>query len=92
MLIDDIIDTAGTAINACERFLRAGAREVLGCFSHGVLSCNASTSIEKSNFSKIFITNTIRSSSIFQRGKISVVSIDDFLYKQVESFLMSKND
>ncbi len=92
ILIDDIIDTAGTALNACEKFLQAGAREIIGCFSHGVLSCNASASIERSNFSKVFITSTTRSSSIFQKGKISVVSIDDFLCKQVESFFKGQKN
>lgn len=87
ILIDDIIDTAGTALNACEKFLQAGARDVIGCFSHGILSCNASTSIEKSNFGEVFITNTTRSSSMFDRGKVSVALLNDFLCERVKSFL-----
>ena len=59
VLVDDIIDTAGTISAAAEVLLREGAREVYACATHGVLSGPAIERLNKSVFSKVFITDTI---------------------------------
>lgn len=59
IIIDDIIDTANTAIGACNIVLENGAKKVVGFFGHAVLSKDAVEKIEKSAFEHIFITDTV---------------------------------
>ncbi len=67
ILIDDIVDTAGTLTNAGEALLDIGAKTVSAYVSHGVLSGNALDKIKKSVLTEIVTTNTI--SSLFSEGK-----------------------
>ena len=75
VLCDDIIDTAGTAIKACDLFLKHGATKVIGCFTHGVLSANAVARIQESSFSMVFIAATVSFASKDLGSKITVVRI-----------------
>jgi len=59
ILIDDIIDTAGTAINAAQALLELHFHEVIGFFVHPVLSGDACERIEKGPFSQIVVSNTL---------------------------------
>ena len=59
ILIDDIIDTAGTITNAAKAVKEAGAKDVYIAASHGVLSGEALTRIEESVVKECVITNTI---------------------------------
>lgn len=59
ILIDDIVDSAGTLCNAAEALMNAGAKSVMGYVSHGVLSGGAVQKIEKSAMSKLFVTDSI---------------------------------
>jgi len=81
VLVDDIIGTAGTAINACDVVLDSGARSVIGCFVHGIFSGDARKKMEKSNFEKVFVTDTILSSR--SGGKIEVITINDLIVKNI---------
>jgi ribose-phosphate pyrophosphokinase len=59
IIIDDIIDTAGTICKAAEVMMEKGAREVFGCCTHPVFSGPALERLEKAPFKEIVITNTI---------------------------------
>ncbi|MDH5489420.1 MAG: ribose-phosphate pyrophosphokinase [Rhodospirillaceae bacterium] len=59
ILIDDIVDSAGTLCNAAEALKNAGAKSVMAYVSHGVLSGGAVQRIEKSAMSKLFVTDSI---------------------------------
>ena len=59
ILIDDIIDTAGTICQAALALRKNGAKKVYGCASHGVLSGEAFTRLENSIMEKFVISNTI---------------------------------
>jgi ribose-phosphate pyrophosphokinase len=59
VLVDDIIDTAGTLTQAARALSEAGARTVTACCTHGVLSGPAIERIEKSPISELVITDTI---------------------------------
>lgn len=59
ILIDDIIDTAGTAINAAQALMELHFHEVIGFFVHPVLSGDACERIEKGPFAQIFVSNTL---------------------------------
>ncbi len=59
ILIDDIVDSAGTLCNAAEALMGAGAKSVMAYVSHGVLSGDAVQKIENSAMSKLFVTDSI---------------------------------
>ncbi|MBK8264597.1 MAG: ribose-phosphate pyrophosphokinase [Nannocystis sp.] len=59
IIVDDIIDTAGTLCNAAQAVLDEGAREVYALASHGVLSGPAIDRINKSPLTKVWVTNSI---------------------------------
>jgi len=62
IIIDDIVDTAGTLIKGASAFKDAGAKEVIACITHGVLSGNAYENIKngKDNLDKLIISNSIK--------------------------------
>lgn len=59
ILIDDMIDTAGTITNGANALVARGAKEVYACCSHGVLSGPAFQRIEESVIKKLVVLNTI---------------------------------
>ena len=60
ILIDDIIDTAGTITIGAEALIKSGAKEVYACCSHPVLSGPAIERIESSSIKELVVTNTIQ--------------------------------
>lgn len=59
IIIDDIIDTAGTMVLAADALMEKGAKEVYACCTHPVLSGPAMERIEKSPIREVVVTNTI---------------------------------
>jgi ribose-phosphate pyrophosphokinase len=59
ILIDDMIDTAGTLTHAAKAIAEAGARSVSACATHGVFSGPAIRRIEESPLSEVIVTDTI---------------------------------
>ena len=59
ILVDDMIDTAGTLTHAAKAIIEAGARTVSACATHGVLSGPAIKRIEESPLTEVIITDTI---------------------------------
>ena len=59
VLIDDIIDSGGTLVNAAEALLKAGALEVSAYITHGVLSGGAVSRIQNSRLKSLVITDSI---------------------------------
>lgn len=87
VLLDDIIDTGNTAVKVGEMLLEHAAREVIGCFTHGILSCGAQEKIDASNFTSVYITNTVFPPKETISTKISFFSIDTFLCRGLEDVL-----
>lgn len=75
ILIDDIIDTAGTITKAASVLKNFGAKKVYGCATHGVLSGPAIERIRDSELEKFIITDTIPLSEDKKIDKIEVVSV-----------------
>jgi ribose-phosphate pyrophosphokinase len=73
ILQDDMIDTAGTVQKAAEALKRAGAKQVLACAVHGVLSGPAIDRIENSEIDQLIITNSVPLSAAGQNCKKIVV-------------------
>lgn len=75
ILIDDIIDTAGTITKAASVLKNFGAKKVYGCATHGVLSGPAIERIRDSELEKFIITDTIPLPENKKIDKIEVVSV-----------------
>ena len=59
LLIDDIVDSGGTLINAAEALLNAGAKEVSAYITHGVLSEGACARVGASKLKELVVTDSI---------------------------------
>ncbi|MGH7817557.1 MAG: ribose-phosphate pyrophosphokinase [Candidatus Binatia bacterium] len=59
ILVDDMIDTAGTLTMAAEALKKEGAKKIIGCCTHPVLSGPAIKRIEESPLEELIVTNTI---------------------------------
>ena len=75
LIIDDMIDTAGTTVNAAEAALKQGAKSVIAVATHGVLSGPAMERLSESNIKKIIVTDTIAISKEKHIEKLKIVSV-----------------
>ncbi len=66
ILIDDIVDSGGTLINAAEALLKAGALEVSAYITHGVLSNGAAERIAASKLKELVITDSIEETDLIR--------------------------
>ena len=79
-IVDDMIDTAGTLMEATDALLGAGAREVHACCSHPVLSGPAGERIASSPIKTVITTNTIPlNGELEKNSKIKVLSVAPLL-------------
>jgi len=80
IIVDDIIDTAGTLCNAARAVMEGGARRVVACASHGVLSGPAVQRIADSPLEEVVVTNSIPpSEEAAECPKIKFLSIGRLL-------------
>jgi ribose-phosphate pyrophosphokinase len=79
VMIDDMIDTAGTICAASEALKKNGALDVYACATHGVLSGPAIERINASSLKEVVITNTIRQGEDKKSPKIKVLSVGKLL-------------
>lgn len=85
ILLDDMVDTAGTLCAAAEILIKAGAKEVYACCSHGVLSGPAIERIERSQIKKLVVTNSIPLSGAAAKcKKIEVLSVGRLLAEAID--------
>ena len=75
ILIDDIVDTAGSLCHAAEALKEVGAKEVYACATHGVLSNHAWKRIEDSVIKQLVLLNTIPLPEDYAGTKITQLSI-----------------
>jgi len=86
LILDDIVDTAGTLVKTAEALLDQGADRVLACASHAVLSGPAVERITNSRLEQLVVTNTIPLSDAGQKlEKIKVLSIAGLLGRAIEN-------
>lgn len=84
LIVDDIIDTAGTLCNAAEALMERGAKSVCAYASHGVLSGEAVARIEGSSLEHVIITDSIAPSEAVARAKkITPIAIAPLLAEAV---------
>jgi ribose-phosphate pyrophosphokinase len=86
LIVDDIVDTAGTLTKVAEAIKAAGAREVLASCTHPVLSGHAIERIEKSPLSKLIVTDTLPLPPEKRAcGKIVVLTIAELLARAIKN-------
>jgi ribose-phosphate pyrophosphokinase len=80
VVLDDMIDTAGTMVAAAEVLSESGAKDVIACATHAVLSGPAIERLKKSRFKRVLVTDTIPlSEEAMTCSKIEVVSVAGLL-------------
>lgn len=75
ILVDDIIDTAGTMVQAADALVKRGAKEVYACCTHPVLSGPAIARLKDSVIKEVVVTDTIPLNADKIFDKITVLSI-----------------
>ena len=78
LIVDDLIDTAGTFCNAVNALRNAGANEIYGACTHPILSGEALNRISETNVTKIYVTDSVALNSRYTKtGKIEILSVAD---------------
>ena len=85
VLIDDMIDTAGTMVAAAEQLMEHGASEVHAACTHAVLSGPAVDRVKNSSIGRLIATNTLPLPSDKQFDKLEVHSIAPILAKAIDA-------
>jgi ribose-phosphate pyrophosphokinase len=86
LIVDDIIDTAGTLVKTADALVAAGAAKVYACASHPVLSGPAIGRIANSKLEEVVVTNTIPlTDAAKDQPKIKVLSIAGLLGRAIQS-------
>jgi ribose-phosphate pyrophosphokinase len=84
LLIDDMIDTAGSISKAAELLFDAGASDVIVAATHGIFSGSATDRLKNSRISEVVVTNTLPVRSEQEFDKLTVLSIAPLLGKAIK--------
>ena len=83
LLVDDIIDTAGTLVGAVELLQKKGAKSISAAATHGLFSPPALDLINKSSLKEVYITDTVNMDESKRQGKIKVISVAKLLAEAI---------
>lgn len=83
IIIDDMIDTAGTITNAANALVERGAKDVYICATHGLFSRNAIERIENSRVKECIVTDTIHLDEAKKSPKIKVMSVHKLISEAI---------
>jgi ribose-phosphate pyrophosphokinase len=86
LMVDDLVDTAGTLVKGVEALLGQGAKSVTACATHAVLSGSAVERISASPLQELVVTNSIRHEDQAARcSKIRTLSVASLLARAIQS-------
>ena len=84
ILVDDIIDTAGTITGASDFLKRRGAKQVIAAVTHGLFNGTSLERIEKSGIDKVIVTDTTAlRDEVRKHPKVEMVSIAPLLAEAI---------
>ena len=84
LMVDDMIDTAGTIVQGAEALVKNGAKEVYACCTHGVLSGPAIERINASPIKELVVLDTIdMPETVKNCPKIKIVSVAKYIAKAI---------
>ncbi|MBC8306337.1 MAG: ribose-phosphate pyrophosphokinase [Pelagibacterales bacterium] len=89
VLVDDMVDTAGTLTRAAELMIESGANSVRAICTHGVFSGPAYERIDKSPLTEIAVTDTITKDH--KSNKVNIISIADLFASSIEAVLQNES-
>ncbi|MDC3204533.1 ribose-phosphate pyrophosphokinase [Pelagibacteraceae bacterium] len=85
IILDDIIDSAGTISNAANRIMDLGANSITSYVTHGVLTGKALERINNSKLTELVITNSINNQDILSNGnKIRSIDVSNLLGEAIK--------
>lgn len=84
IILDDMIDTAGTLVNAAEALKAYGAKEIYACCTHPVLSGQAVERINNSSLSQVIVLDTIPLGEAKQSEKIKVLGTEKLFASAIQ--------
>ena len=84
VLLDDMVDTAGTMVQGAEALRKSGASHVFACATHPVLSGPSIERLEKSEIEQLVVTNTIPLGEKAACRKIRVLSVANLLGEAIK--------
>ena len=84
IMVDDMIDTAGTITHGAQALMDRGAKEVFACCTHPVLSGPAIERIENSPIKELVVLDTIELPEEKKIDKIKVISVADLFAEAIK--------
>ena len=90
LLVDDMIDTAGTIVQGAEAHVKAGAKEIKACCTHAVLSGPAIERLEKSPIDELVMLDTIELPPEKILPKMHILSTADIFAAAIENVYLDK--
>ena len=89
ILVDDMVDTAGTLTKAADLMMENGARSVRGCCTHAILSGNAYERIDNSQLEELIVTDSLKKEH--KSKKVKVIEIGNLFANTIKSVLDKKS-
>ena len=83
ILVDDMVDTGATIVNAAEALFEQGADQVIVTATHGVLSGGATDNLKNSRISEVIVTNTLPIPQDKRIDKLTVLSIAPLIARAI---------
>ena len=84
VIVDDIVDTAGSLVEGAKALGKFGAKEVYACCTHAILSDPAIARVEASNIKELIITDTIPLAEEKKSSKIKILSVAPVFAEAIE--------
>lgn len=85
IIVDDMLDTGGTLVSACERLREAGVKEIYIFVSHGLFTGTGWTKLWSLGVNRIFCTDTVPLCAGIDRTKTSILPVGPLLREQLLS-------
>ncbi len=90
LMVDDMIDTAGTIVQGAEALYKNGAKEIYACCTHAVFSGPAIERIKNSHITKLVVLDTIALPEEKKLDKIEVVSVAKLFALAIENVYLDR--
>jgi ribose-phosphate pyrophosphokinase len=75
IIVDDMISTGGTLVEAAHALLERGARKVYACATHGIFAADALEIIQRSDLVETIVTNTIPQPEVAAKARVRMISV-----------------